>query len=85
MTTRDSRGYSVHVLRQIDAADPTRVAIQLAKHCVAHNISAAMVAKELGTSKQSVYAWFSGRHRPSPVFAERVTALLDRYRNAAAV
>lgn len=82
---RDFRGYSVHVLRQIDAADPTRPAIQLAKYCVAHDISVAKVAKEVGTSKQAVYAWFSGRHQPSPVFAERVAALLERYRSAAEV
>jgi DNA-binding XRE family transcriptional regulator len=82
---RDSRGYSVHIQRQIEAADPSQVAVQLAQHCVAHNISVLTVAKAVGTSKQSIYAWFSGRHRPSPVFAERVAALLERYRRAAAV
>lgn len=82
---RDSRGYSVHVQRQIEGADSTQAAIQLAQHCVAHNIPVSAVAKKLGTSKQSVYAWFSGRHQPSPVFAERVAALLKRYRSGAAV
>jgi DNA-binding transcriptional regulator YiaG len=82
---RDSRGYSVHILQQISAADPALPTTQLARHCVKHNIPVVVVAKALGTSKQTVYAWFSGRHRPSPVFTERVEKLLARYRKTATV
>lgn len=76
---RDSRGYSLRLLRQIEAADASRPVIQLAKFCVQNDISAATVAKDLGTSKQSVYSWFSGRHMPSPAFQERILALMDAY------
>lgn len=84
MTMRDSRGYSVRLLKQIEAADQSAPVIQLAKLCVAHDIPVLTVAKAIGTSKQTVYAWFSGRHRPSPVFNDRISELLRQYRGAVA-
>lgn len=79
MTMRDSRGYSVRMLQQIEAADNTLPAVRLAKLCVANNIPVAQVAKDLGTSKQSVYAWFTGHRKPSARFCERILALLDTH------
>jgi len=82
---RDSRGYSVHIVGKVNAADPENVAVQLAKYCIAHDISSARVAADLGTSKQSVYAWFTGQRRPRARTVERLVALLDTYKAAAAV
>lgn len=79
------RGYSVYMVGQVKAADANLLGVRLGRVCIDNDIPATQVAKELGVSKQAVYAWFVGRFQPGPTLAPKVEALLDRYRSTAAV
>lgn len=77
---RDFRGYSIRMLDKIKAVELDTVATQLAKFCVENGISTARVAKDLGVSRPSVYAWFTGKRQPRTKTVEQLSKLLDTYR-----
>lgn len=85
MTTNNSRGYSLRLVRQIEAANPMHIGVQLGKICVAQEIPAIEVARAIGVSKQAVYSWFTGRFHPRPLQTEKLEALLAKYKAGTAV
>jgi DNA-binding phage protein len=85
MTMSKPRGYSTVFVQAVQAADPQLLGVQLARLCIARNISAATVARDAGVSKPAVYAWFTGRSQPKAAQVERLLDLLRQYRDAPAV
>lgn len=55
------RPYDYKFLLDLQKADPTRLGVRLGRVCVEANLPAAYVAKVLGTSRTTVYAWFRGQ------------------------
>lgn len=55
-----TRGYATGMIDDINAADNTKVGVQLALACVMYNVSVIEVAKRFGVSRTTVYAWFKG-------------------------
>jgi DNA-binding transcriptional regulator YiaG len=80
LTMSDFRGYSYAIVKTIKAADPLLPGVQLAKVCVASNVSVASVAAALGVSRQTVYSWFTGRFKPKSSEVSRIEDLIAQYR-----
>ena len=55
------RSYDYKFLLELQRADPNRLGVKLGRLCVEANLPAAYVAKVLGTSRTTVYAWFRGQ------------------------
>jgi hypothetical protein len=55
------RPYDYKFLLDLQKADPNRLGVKLGRVCVEANLPAAYVAKVLGTSRTTVYAWFRGQ------------------------
>jgi hypothetical protein len=55
------RSYGDKFLVELKDGDPTRLGVKLGRLCVEANLPAAYVAKALGTSRTTVYAWFRGQ------------------------
>lgn len=74
-----NRGYSLWIVRQVEAANSELLGVRLAKFCIANDISVATVAADLGVSRQAVYRWFVGDYYPQAKMAARIeTWLFDR-------
>ena len=71
-------GYSALTVREIMAADPRMLGVQLGRICVDRDIPVADVAQFLGTSRVTVYAWFRGKVGVSDKYAEKVQELVER-------
>lgn len=77
MTTPDLRsGYSLGLIRLVEAADQSKVQVRFAKHCIANNISVEEVAAMFKVSRPAVYSWFKGVNTPSYVHTERMHDIL---------
>lgn len=55
------RSYSDKFLSELRDGNPVKLGVRLGRLCVEANIPAAYVAKALGTSRITVYAWFRGQ------------------------
>jgi hypothetical protein len=55
------RSYGDKFLVALKDGDPARMGVRLGRLCVEANLPAAYVAKALGTSRTTVYAWFRGQ------------------------
>jgi hypothetical protein len=55
-----SRGYSTGFIDEVNAADNTKVGVQLALACIMYNISVMEIAEHFDVSRTTVYAWFKG-------------------------
>lgn len=55
------RSYGDKFLVALKDGDPARLGVRLGRVCVEANLPAAYVAKALGTSRTTVYAWFRGQ------------------------
>ena len=55
------RSYGDKFLVELKDGDPNRLGVKLGRVCVEANLPAAYVAKALGTSRTTVYAWFRGQ------------------------
>lgn len=78
MTSDARKGYSLALMREVEAADQSKVAIRFAKLCIAQNIPVATVAMKFGVSRTSVYAWFRGQYTPASGHLEQMQIMLDR-------
>lgn len=54
------RPYSNRFILGLDRADDSILGIQLAKLCLKANLPIKYVAQGMGTSRQTVHAWFRG-------------------------
>lgn len=76
-----SHGYSQLIISANKEADKRLLGVALGRACIAHNVSAAAIAKRFKVSRQTVYNWFCGTHNPRPeqsVSIERYLALLTK-------
>jgi hypothetical protein len=71
-------GYSSLTVREIESANPHMLGVRLGRVCVAREIPVTDVAKFLGTSRVTVYAWFRGKVEVSDKYSERVQELVER-------
>lgn len=55
------RSYGHKFLVALKDGDPARLGVRLGRLCVEANLPAAYIAKALGTSRTTVYAWFRGQ------------------------
>ena len=73
--------YSERIAYAIRHADATLLGVRLGRICLAQGIPVAQVAEELGVSRKTVYAWFTGKHtilrEPYRTRAVRYLARLD--------
>jgi len=68
-------GYTMNLVALNKHANPQLLGVQLGGICIATNIPVAKVAAKLGTSRQAVYGWFTGRNDVSKHLREKVEAL----------
>lgn len=59
-----SHGYTVSLLVANKKADNSSIGVVLGKECISRNIPVALVSTKLKVSRQTVYNWFSGYHKP---------------------
>jgi len=79
---RRPRGYAYALVKRVRDADPMHIGVKLGRVCIENDIPVAEVAKTLGVSRLTVYAWFEGKFYPKPEMLTKVQELLDRYARA---
>lgn len=79
MTNKTLRGYSYDLIQRIKAADQTLPTVRLGLMCVEKNISVDEVAEATGTTRQTVYSWFTGKYKPRHVQLKKIEQLLAEY------
>jgi len=57
-----ARPYSNDFLQTLNARDPERLGVQMAKICVRANLPALYVAQAFGVSRMSIHSWFRGQY-----------------------
>ena len=73
-----SIGYGYHTTRDNLKADPQSLGVKLGRTCIRKDISASLVAQELGVSRQTIYNWFAGKYEPQKKIQERVQKYLTK-------
>lgn len=71
-----TRGYDQLFVAQVMAAQPATPATELGRHCVTCNVPVEQVARDLGVTRMTVYAWFTGRRKPRPKKLEAIVGYL---------
>jgi hypothetical protein len=56
-----ARTYSEEFITLVDAADPSRTGIILAKVCLKANLPAKYIAVAMNVSRMTIYSWFRGK------------------------
>jgi len=55
-----SKGYSTGFIDAVNAADNTKVGVQLGLACITYDVPVLSIAKHFDVSRTTVYAWFKG-------------------------
>ena len=71
-----SRGYSTGFIDDVNAADNTKVGVQLALACIMYNVPVMQIAKHFDVSRTTVYAWFKGESNVPRKHHEEINTLL---------
>lgn len=58
-------GYSFRIRDLNRKGDRHNLGVKLGKHCIKNNIPVSTVMETLGVTKQTVYNWFAGVHKPT--------------------
>lgn len=58
-------GYSFRIRDLNRKGNKQNIGVQLGKHCIQNNVPVSLVMETLGVSKQTVYNWFAGVHKPA--------------------
>jgi len=77
-----SRGYSTGFIDDVNAADNTKVGVQLALACVLYNVSVITIANHFDVSRTTVYAWFKGESNVPRKHHEEINNILTRLHEA---
>lgn len=75
------QGYTIRVAEAISNADGKLLGVKLGKLCLEHDISASQIAKRLGVTRQTVYAWFVGKSKPQPQHEAAVERIISALTN----
>lgn len=70
------RGYSTGFIDAVNAADNTKVGVQLGLACITYDISVLKVAEHFGVSRTTVYAWFKGESNVPKKHHDNINKLL---------
>lgn len=73
-----SYGYSQRIANAIIEAEVDSLGVALGKFCIRHDIPVSEVAGGLGVSRTAVYKWFDGSSIPSPFYAPKIEAWMQR-------
>ena len=68
--------YSLNIVLANQEAEQTRLGVKLGKKCIKLGVSVAVVAVELGVSRQTVYNWFIGAYDPKSELTESIKNLI---------
>lgn len=79
MTNNANRGYSYDLIQRIKASDQTLPTVKLGLMCVEKNIAIDEVAEAMGTTRQTVYSWFTGKYKPRHIQLKKIEQLLAEY------
>jgi hypothetical protein len=70
-------GYSIALLRKVEAADPNQLGVQLGRFCINNDIPVTVVAERFGVSRAAVYCWFAGAYVPNKTLHDRITKFIS--------
>lgn len=73
-----SYGYSQRIVNAVNEAETDSLGVALGKLCIRHDIPVSVVANDIGVSRMTVYKWFDGSASPSPFYAPRIEAWMQR-------
>jgi len=73
-----SYGYSQRTVDAIQRANADSLGVALGKLCIRHDIPVSEVANDIGVSRMTVYKWFDGSANPSPFYAPKIEAWMQR-------
>lgn len=59
-----SKGYTVAIAAAIKNADPSLIGVELGVKCLDNDVSVTQAAKVLHVTRQTIYAWFTGKTKP---------------------
>ena len=76
------RGYSTSFVRAIAEGRLPDLVEQFANHCVAREIPVSVVAEQIGVTRATVYAWFTGRAAPRARHQEKIRHFMARWDRA---
>ncbi len=72
------RGYSIRVAEAIKEANGNLLGVKLGRACLARDIPVTDVARDLGVTRQTVYAWFMGESDPRGPMCDAIKSYLQR-------
>lgn len=75
-----SYGYTTRLGSLNKLADGTMLGVKLGRVCIRKEVPVAQVAYQLGVSRQTVYNWFSGVHKPSAELTDTIKQLIIEYK-----
>ena len=70
-------GYTYRIRKLNRSADKTNIGVRLGRHCIDSNISVNELMELLGVSKQTIYNWFVGVHKPGPQQTTKIRELFS--------
>lgn len=79
----DFRGYSYSLVKAVQAADSSKIGVQLGMLCIEKNIPASEIAEHCNVSKVTVYQWFKGQFIPRTQHMLKLKELLARLQEPA--
>ena len=71
-----AHGYSQQTIEANKSADKRLVGVMLGRVCIANSVPVSTIAKKFGVSRQTIYNWFEGRHKPTPELIRAVHAYI---------
>jgi len=71
-----SYGYTVNLLIANKSADIKSIGVALGKECISRNVPVTLIANKLKVSRQTIYNWFSGVHKPDAKYVDTITRLI---------
>lgn len=71
-------GYSQRLVNAVHSPDATWLGAELGRACIAHGYSVIEVAEVLKVSRQTVYNWMRGTHKPPLRKADQIQVLIDK-------
>ena len=77
-TPREYRGYFNSMIRRVQEADSGLIGVRLGLVCISNDVPVERVSTELGVSRQTIYSWFIGKHKPTRRMTPDIEALIEQ-------
>ncbi len=75
-----SYGYTKRLSIRNKQADGSMLGVKLGRVCISKEVPVTVIATSLGVSRQTVYNWFAGVHKPNEELKELIKALIIEYK-----